>query len=75
MAGDPGTNDTVVVRLVGGPGNQMFQYAAAPGLAVRQGRVLKMDVSAFEAYENRSCQLDCLKVPQDLYPDDWILLK
>ena len=42
---------------------------------VRQGRVLKMDVSAFEAYENRSYQLDCLKVPQDLYLDDWILLK
>ena len=64
---DSDHNGTVVVRLVGGLGNQMFQYAAALGLAVRQGRVLKMDVSAFEAYESRSYQLDCLKVPQDLY--------
>ena len=62
-----GTNGTVIIRLVGGLGNQMFQYAAALGLAVRQDRTLKMDVSAFAAYKNRSYQLDCLKVRQDLY--------
>lgn len=67
MVNDPGTNGTVVVRLGGGLGNQMFQYAAALGLAVRQDRALKMEVSAFEACESRSYQLDCLKVPQDLY--------
>ena len=67
MVNDPGTNGTVVVRLVGGLGNQMFQYAAALGLAVRQDRALKMEVSAFAACEKRSYQLDCLKVPQDLY--------
>lgn len=26
---DPDANGTVVIRLVGGLGNQMFQYAAA----------------------------------------------
>ncbi|WP_303784432.1 alpha-1,2-fucosyltransferase [Azovibrio restrictus] len=57
----------VVIRLVGGLGNQMFQYAAALGLAVQQGRVLRLDVSAFEAYRTWPYQLDCLKVPQDLY--------
>lgn len=67
MVNDPGTNGMVVIRLVGGLGNQMFQYAAALGLAMRQGRALKMDVSAFKACESRSYQLDCLKVPQDLY--------
>ena len=67
MVNDPGTNGTVVIRLVGGLGNQMFQYAAALGLAMRQDRALKMEVSAFEACEKRSYQLDCLKVPQDLY--------
>ena len=66
MVNDPGTNGTVVVRLVGGLGNQMFQYAAALGLAMRQDRTLKMDVSAYAAY-NFPYQLDCLKVPQDLY--------
>ena len=67
MGNDPGTNGTVVIRLVGGLGNQMFQHAAALGLAARQGRALKMEVSAFEACESRPYQLDCLKVPQDLY--------
>ena len=67
MVNDPGTNGTVVVRLGGGLGNQMFQYAAALGLAVQQGRALKMEVSNFEACEKRSYQLDCLKVPQNLY--------
>ena len=57
MVNDPGTNGTVVVRLDGGLGNQMFQYAAALGLAVRQDRALKMEVSAFEACKKRSYQL------------------
>ena len=67
MVNDPGTNGTVVIRLDGGLGNQMFRYAAALELAVRQNRALKMEVSAFEACDKRSYQLDCLKVPQDLY--------
>ena len=69
MVNDPGAgaNGTVVIRLDGGLGNQMFRYAAALGLAVRQDRALKMEVSAFEACGKRSYQLDCLKVPQDLY--------
>jgi hypothetical protein len=67
MCGNSGKNGTVVIRLVGGLGNQMFQYAGALGLAERQGRALLLDVSAFEAYKAWPYQLDCLKVPQDLY--------
>ena len=67
MAGDPGTSGTVVIRLVGGLGNQMFQYAAALGLAERQSRILKVDASGCITCEHRPYQLDCLKVPQDLY--------
>ena len=58
---------TVVIRLLGGLGNQMFQYAGALGLAERQGKALRLDVSAFEAYKAWPYQLDCLNVPQDLY--------
>ena len=65
MINDPGTNGTVVIRLSGGLGNQMFQYAAALGLTVRQDRALKMEVSTFAACDKRSYQLDCLKVPQE----------
>jgi hypothetical protein len=39
----------VVTRLIGGLGNQMFQYAAGRALALRRGADLKLDVAAFTA--------------------------
>lgn len=56
----------VVVRLVGGLGNQMFQYAAACGLAYEREAHVLMDVSAFESDTLRSYELDRLCVPQDI---------
>lgn len=58
---------TITVGLNGGVGNQMFQYAAALGLAVRQDADLKLDLSAFEHNTYRPYQLNRLKVPQSLY--------
>lgn len=40
----------VVSRLIGGLGNQMFQYAAGRSLAVANNLDLKLDVSGFENY-------------------------
>lgn len=62
-----GTNGLVVTLLRGGLGNQMFQYAAALGLAERQNRPLRQDISEFEHYKIWPYQLDCLKVPQSIY--------
>ncbi len=59
-------NGTVTIRLMGGLGNQMFQYAAALGLAARQGKALMLDISYFEADKTRPYQLCHLKVPQDI---------
>jgi len=59
--------DPVVIRLVGGLGNQMFQYAAALALAMLQEKELLLDLSAFQAYQLRSYQLDRLRIPQDIY--------
>jgi len=67
MGSEPDMSGSVTIRLVGGLGNQMFQYAAALGLAERQGRGLRLDLSAFKAYKTWPYQLDCLRVPQDLY--------
>lgn len=67
MGSGPDMNGIVAIRLLGGLGNQMFQYAAALGVAKRQGRMLRLDVSAFEAYKIWPYQLTCLRVPQDLY--------
>lgn len=41
----------VISRLLGGLGNQMFQYAAARALSLRKGTKLALDVSAFDQYE------------------------
>ena len=37
----------IVVRLLGGLGNQMFQYSAARALALRHGVPLKLDPHLF----------------------------
>jgi Glycosyl transferase family 11 len=53
----------VSVELMGGLGNQMFQYAAGHALARRVGVPLRLDVSQFARSENRRYLLDCFGVP------------
>jgi hypothetical protein len=59
----------VVVRLAGGLGNQMFQYAAGRALALRHGAELKLDVSGFDAYRRRRYELDALSIRASLATD------
>ena len=40
----------VVIRLSGGLGNQMFQYAYSKALSLRRDTDFKLDLSAFETY-------------------------
>ena len=40
----------IISRLIGGLGNQMFQYAAGRSLAVANNCELKLDISGFENY-------------------------
>lgn len=47
----------VIVRLLGGLGNQMFQYATGRAVANRLGAELLLDVSAFEHYDLRRFEL------------------
>jgi hypothetical protein len=48
----------IVVRLMGGLGNQMFQYATARRLAHRVKAPLKFDMSFFPAQQKRRFRLD-----------------
>ena len=48
----------VVVRLEGGLGNQLFQYAAGRSLALATGRDLLLDTSAYREDRLRAYQLD-----------------
>ena len=52
----------VVIRLVGGLGNQMFQYAAAKAVALRSGAELVLDLSWFSTVSDRQYALGPLSV-------------
>jgi len=41
----------IVTKIIGGLGNQMFQYAAGIALALEKNTTLALDVSGFENYE------------------------
>lgn len=64
----------IVTRLLGGLGNQMFQYAAGLALAHRHRSVLKLDVSWFRAdpnYEDHNrYALDCFNVTEQFATRD-----
>jgi hypothetical protein len=55
----------VITRLIGGLGNQMFQYATGRALALRGGAVLKLDITGFAAvgaYAKRRFELDSFSI-------------
>ena len=54
----------ITVSLIGGLGNQMFQYAAGKALAERHGVSLALDISGFRNYALRPFLLDRLLVPE-----------
>lgn len=52
------STDYIVVRLQGGLGNQMFQYAFGRALSMRSGMELYLDTSPLNPKKNRGYQLD-----------------
>ena len=58
----------ITITVLGGLGNQMFQYAAAKALACKHGVDLAIDESAFRSYELRGFLLDRLRVPEAVRP-------
>lgn len=48
----------IIVRITGGLGNQLFQYAAGFALSARLGVALKLDLSAYAQEGMRQFQLD-----------------
>ena len=47
----------LIARILGGLGNQLFQYAAARRLSIRRNIPLKLDISAFKNYQLREYSL------------------
>jgi hypothetical protein len=64
----------IITRLIGGLGNQLFQYAAGRRLAHQHGVPLKLDITAFETYKLHAYSLRNFKLnatiatTQDLKP-------
>ncbi len=52
----------IIVKLTGGLGNQMFQYAAGRRLAEKHSTILKLDVSGFEVYKLHRYSLHCFHI-------------
>lgn len=59
---------TVQVQLLGGLGNQMFQYAAGRALADRTGSEVVLDVSEFATYTLRRYELGTMHVRAQVTP-------
>jgi len=55
-----------IVNILGGLGNQMFQYAFAYSLAQEKKSVVKLDISSFETYGLREYGLDLFKVSLEI---------
>lgn len=52
----------IITKILGGLGNQLFQYAAGKALAVQNNTGLKLDLTAFDQYKLRNFELDRFKV-------------
>ncbi len=55
----------VIVKLIGGLGNQLFQYAAARKLANKHSTELKLDVSGFETYKLHKYSLSHFNIQEN----------
>ena len=60
----------VVTHLIGGLGNQFFQYAFGRALALRYGATLKLDISDFKSYPLRPFELDKYPIEASIATED-----
>lgn len=52
----------IITQLIGGLGNQMFQYALGRHLAEKNSTLLKLDLSGFEEYKLHRYALHCFMI-------------
>ena len=60
----------LIVKLIDGLGNQMFQYAFARALANKQNTEFRLDISGYEKQlainTYREYELQCLKIKEKI---------
>ncbi|MGE7752396.1 alpha-1,2-fucosyltransferase [Lysinibacillus fusiformis] len=52
----------IIVQIIGGLGNQMFQYALAKKLKFKLGYTVKLDITAYDSYKLHNYCLDVFKL-------------
>lgn len=62
----------VIVKLIGGLGNQLFQYALGRAISLKNHAPLKLDVSGFETYKLRHYGLCHFNVVENMASADEI---
>ena len=58
-------NKIVIIKVIGGLGNQMFQYAYARQLALKNKADLKLDINDFKNYEFHSYSLSHFQIQEN----------
>lgn len=56
----------IVTKIIGGLGNQMFQYAVARTLASIHNTALKLDISSYKSYKLRKYELDNFNINAEI---------
>lgn len=59
----------IIVKIIGGLGNQLFQYATGRHLAIVQNTILKLDVSGFRDHDQRQYALSHFNI-QEIFASD-----
>lgn len=64
----------VISHVLGGLGNQMFQYAVGRAVSLRRKEKLKLDISSFDSYELRKYELDVFNINAEIATNEEIKL-
>ena len=66
------TNNKIIVKLRGGLGNQMFQYAVGRHLSQITKAALKLDITSLKNDPKRDYSLDCFNITENFATDEEI---
>lgn len=56
----------IIVRIIGGLGNQLFQYAMGRNLAIKNNTLLKLDLTLYERYKLHAYSLDAFNIKAEI---------
>ena len=56
----------IMVKIIGGLGNQMFQYATGRSIALKNNVELKLDISGFDVYKLHAYGLDKFNIVENI---------